>query len=39
VREGEDAELWFDPRRVHLFDPDSGANLTLDLASGGADGR
>jgi multiple sugar transport system ATP-binding protein len=30
VREGEEAELWFDPAKVHLFDPDSGMNLTID---------
>jgi len=28
VREREEAELWFDPRRIHLFDPDSGESLT-----------
>ena len=30
IREGEDAELWADLRSMHLFDPDSGKNLTLD---------
>ena len=25
------ATLWFDPRRMHLFDPVSGDNLTRDL--------
>jgi multiple sugar transport system ATP-binding protein len=29
AREGEKLDLWFDPRKVHVFDPDSGANLTL----------
>jgi multiple sugar transport system ATP-binding protein len=28
VREGEQAELWFDPRRMHFFDPITGENLT-----------
>jgi multiple sugar transport system ATP-binding protein len=35
VREGEEAELWFDLAKVHLFDPTSGMNLTID----GGDGR
>jgi len=30
VREGERATLWFDPARMHLFDPESGDNLTRD---------
>jgi multiple sugar transport system ATP-binding protein len=29
ITDGTEAELWFDPRSVHLFDPESGANLTL----------
>jgi multiple sugar transport system ATP-binding protein len=28
VAEGTDAELWLDPTRMHLFDPESGENLT-----------
>ena len=28
VREGEPLELDYDPARIHLFDPDTGANLT-----------
>jgi multiple sugar transport system ATP-binding protein len=28
VVEGEEADLWLDPSRMHLFDPESGANLT-----------
>ncbi len=28
VREGEEAELWLDPSRMHLFDPETGENLT-----------
>ncbi|MFZ5871346.1 MAG: ABC transporter ATP-binding protein, partial [Actinomycetota bacterium] len=30
VRDGDRARLWFDPRRMHLFDPESGENLTRD---------
>ncbi|UER55053.1 sn-glycerol-3-phosphate ABC transporter ATP-binding protein UgpC [Kineosporiaceae bacterium SCSIO 59966] len=30
VREGERARLWFDARRMHLFDPETGENLTRD---------
>jgi multiple sugar transport system ATP-binding protein len=29
VREGEQAEMWIDTSRMHLFDPESGANLLL----------
>ncbi|MDP9092375.1 MAG: sn-glycerol-3-phosphate ABC transporter ATP-binding protein UgpC [Actinomycetota bacterium] len=29
VREGAEAELWADMRAIHVFDPESGANLTL----------
>jgi multiple sugar transport system ATP-binding protein len=29
VREGEPAEMWIDTSRMHLFDPESGANLLL----------
>jgi len=28
VRDGETAELWLDPSRMHLFDPRTGENLT-----------
>jgi multiple sugar transport system ATP-binding protein len=28
VSEGENASLWLDPSRMHLFDPASGENLT-----------
>jgi multiple sugar transport system ATP-binding protein len=27
IRQGEEAELWFDPDRLQLFDPDSGRSL------------
>jgi multiple sugar transport system ATP-binding protein len=30
VRQGEEAELWVDATRLHLFDPDDGRNLTTD---------
>ena len=29
IREGESAELWADVRSMHVFDPDTGANLSL----------
>jgi multiple sugar transport system ATP-binding protein len=29
AREGHKLELWFDPRKLHLFNPDTGAHLTL----------
>jgi multiple sugar transport system ATP-binding protein len=28
IRDGETAQLWFDPSRMHLFDPKTGENLT-----------
>jgi multiple sugar transport system ATP-binding protein len=28
VRTGEEAELWVDASRLHLFDPEEGRNLT-----------
>jgi multiple sugar transport system ATP-binding protein len=34
VKEGEDAELWVDAERLHLFDPDTGASLTSEGAEG-----
>jgi multiple sugar transport system ATP-binding protein len=36
IRRGEAAELWFDPARMHLFDPSSGDNLTRDLTPAAA---
>ncbi|GAA4357473.1 ABC transporter ATP-binding protein [Angustibacter luteus] len=30
VRAGESTDLWVDPRRVHVFDPESGDSLTRD---------
>jgi len=32
VRDGDRATLWFDPRRIQLFEPGSGENLTRDDA-------
>jgi multiple sugar transport system ATP-binding protein len=29
AREGQPLELWFDPAKLHLFNPDTGAHLTL----------
>ena len=29
AREGHRLQLWFDPARLHLFDPGNGAHLTL----------
>ena len=29
AREGQKLEPWFDPRKLHLFNPDNGAHLTL----------
>ncbi|MDQ6648596.1 MAG: sn-glycerol-3-phosphate ABC transporter ATP-binding protein UgpC [Actinomycetota bacterium] len=34
VREGGEAELWLDARRLHLFDPETGANLVHPSAEG-----
>jgi multiple sugar transport system ATP-binding protein len=36
IREGRDAEFWVDTRKVHLFDPASGDNLTRDAEAGAA---
>jgi multiple sugar transport system ATP-binding protein len=35
VREGQQAELWADLRKMHVFDPESGRNLALDAAGEG----
>ena len=34
IRGGRDAELWLDTRKVHLFDPETGENLTRDPEAG-----
>jgi multiple sugar transport system ATP-binding protein len=28
IREGEEAEFWFDPSKLHLFDPSTGDNVS-----------
>jgi len=33
IQQGQDAELWVDAERLHLFDPESGASLTADAGS------
>ena len=39
IRDGETADLWLDPTRMHLFDPRSGENLTLKAKAEAATGR
>jgi multiple sugar transport system ATP-binding protein len=34
IREGQEAEFWLDSRKVHVFDPTSGENLTRDAEAG-----
>ena len=34
MREGRDAEFWIDTRKVHVFDPKTGENLTRDDEAG-----
>jgi multiple sugar transport system ATP-binding protein len=34
VKMSAEAELWADVRSIHVFDPSSGANLTLPQRSG-----
>ena len=34
LRGGDDAELWVDTSRIHLFDPETGENLTRDAEAG-----
>ena len=34
IREGREAEFWLDSRKVHVFDPHSGENLTRDADAG-----
>jgi multiple sugar transport system ATP-binding protein len=38
VREGEEAEIWVDSSRLHLFDPDDGRNLTTEKRGPAATG-
>jgi multiple sugar transport system ATP-binding protein len=35
IKEGEEAEIWVDARKIHLFDPASGDNLTVDSSHAG----
>jgi multiple sugar transport system ATP-binding protein len=34
IRAGRAAEFWLDSRKVHVFDPTSGENLTRDADAG-----
>ena len=34
IREGREAEFWLDTRKVHVFDPTTGENLTRDADAG-----
>jgi multiple sugar transport system ATP-binding protein len=36
IREGREAEFWLDSRKIHVFDPESGDNLTRDAEAGAA---
>jgi multiple sugar transport system ATP-binding protein len=36
IREGREAEFWLDSRKVHVFDPTTGGNLTRDAEAGAA---
>ncbi|WP_026532180.1 ABC transporter ATP-binding protein [Arthrobacter sp. H41] len=36
IRGGREAEIWLDTRKLHLFDPETGENLTRDAAAGAA---
>jgi multiple sugar transport system ATP-binding protein len=35
IREGEEAEIWMDTSKIHLFDPATGENLTVDREHAG----
>jgi multiple sugar transport system ATP-binding protein len=36
IREGREAEIWVDTRKLHVFDPHTGDNLTRDEQAGAA---
>ncbi|HEY3529484.1 MAG TPA: sn-glycerol-3-phosphate ABC transporter ATP-binding protein UgpC [Nocardioides sp.] len=35
VKEGDEAEIWVDTSQIHLFDPSTGENLTVDRSAAG----
>ena len=35
IKEGDEAEIWIDSTKIHLFDPASGENLTVDRSAMG----
>jgi multiple sugar transport system ATP-binding protein len=35
VKEGDEAEIWVDSSKIHLFDPATGENLTVDASAAG----
>ena len=35
IAEGDEAEIWVDTSKMHLFDPATGENLTIDLEKAG----
>jgi multiple sugar transport system ATP-binding protein len=35
INEGDEAEIWVDAAKIHLFDPTTGENLTVDPSSAG----
>jgi multiple sugar transport system ATP-binding protein len=35
ISEGEEAEIWVDASKIHLFDPETGQNLTVDAEHAG----
>ena len=35
ISEGDEAKIWVDARKIHLFDPTTGDNLTMDADRAG----
>jgi multiple sugar transport system ATP-binding protein len=35
IAEGDEAEIWMDTSKIHLFDPGTGENLTVDRSNAG----